>query len=161
MLCLCVNGEIKEVRVKDILKIMQKDKCVQLILKNGSEISVDDTEENFKNAVRKELKQMNEEQKCIKLHLYYKGDKEDYYPIRLPISEIKAVTRSYYSYTLDMGEALKSEFPEEAREKGMRHQPAIITLNNKIKDSQKCLVDTITVYESAGYVMSFLTKAQN
>lgn len=100
---------------------------------------------------------MNEAQKHIKLHLYYRGDETDYYPIVLPISEIKTVTRSYHCFSINMGEALQSEFPKEARERGLgRHQPAEITLNNKIRDSQGYMVSTITVYESAGYVQSFL-----
>ena len=56
---------------------------------------------------------------------------------------------------------LAMDLPRDARENETdRHQPAIITLNYPIKDSRGDFVDSITVYESADYVMSFM-KTQN
>ena len=71
------------------------------------------------------------------------------------------MTRSYYAFdTVTMGKLAK-DLPRDARENETdRHQPAIITLNYPIKDSRGDFVDSIIVYESADYVMSFM-KTQN
>ena len=71
MLCLCVDGTIKEVRVSEITQISSDGKCTQLFLEDGCQISVDDVEENIKGMIREELKKVNQEERYIKLHLYY------------------------------------------------------------------------------------------
>ncbi len=161
MLCLCVDGTIKEVRVSEITKIASDGKCTQLLLEDGSQISVDDVEGNFKDIIWEELKKVNQEEKFIRLHLYYSSQKSGYYPICLSISAIRTVTRSYYVFDTVTTDKLARDLPRDARENETdRHQPAIITLNYPIKDSRGDFVDSITVYESADYVMSFM-KTQN
>lgn len=56
---------------------------------------------------------------------------------------------------------LDKDLPRDARENETdRYQFANITLNYPIKDSRGDFVDSIIVYESADYVMSFM-KTQN
>lgn len=157
MLCLCVDGTIKEVRVSDITQISFENECTKLLLKDGSQISVDDTEKNVKDLIREELKKANQEERYIRLHLYYNGCKSEYYPICIPVSSIRIVARSYHSYDISTTGKLARDLPKESMEKDTdRHQPAIITLSYSVKDSRDVLVDSITVYESADYVMSFM-----
>ena len=161
MLCLCVDGTIKEVRVSEITQISSDGKCTQLFLEDGCQISVDDVEENIKGMIWEELKKVNQEERYIKLHLYYSRQRSGYYPICLPILAIKMVARSYYRYDMAITGKLAKDLPRDARENETDcHQPAIITLNYPIKDSRGDFVDSITVYESADYVMSFM-KTQN
>ena len=161
MLCLCVDGTIKEIRVSEITQISSDGECTQLLLEDNRQISVDDTEENVKSMIWTELKKVNEEERCIRLHLYYSSHKSGYYPICLPISAIRMVARNYYVFDTVTTGKLARDLPRDARENETdRHQPAIITLNYPIKDSRGDLVDSITVYESADYVMSFM-KTQN
>lgn len=161
MLCLCVDGTIKEVRVSEITQISSDGECTQLFLEDGCQISVDNTEENIKGMIWEELKKVNQEERCIRLHLYYSSQRSGYYPICLPISAIRMVSRSYYTFDTVTTGKLAMDLPRDARENETdRHQPAIITLNYPIKDSRGDLVDSITVYESADYVMSFM-KTQN
>lgn len=161
MLCLCVDGTIKEVRVNEIIQISSDGECTQLLLEDSRQISVDDTEENVKSMILTELRKFNEEERYIRLHLYYSSQKFGYYPICLPISAIRTVTRSYYKFDTVITGKLARDLPRDARENETdRHQPAIITLSYSIKDSRGNLVDSITVYESADYVMSFM-KTQN
>ena len=58
MLCLCVDGTIKEVRVSEITQISSDDECTQVFLEDGCQISVDDTEENIKGMIWEELKKL-------------------------------------------------------------------------------------------------------
>ena len=161
MLCLCVDGTIKEVRVSEITQISSDGECTQLFLEDGSQISVDDVEENIKGMIWEELKKVNQEERCIRLHLYYSNQRSGYYPICLPISAIRMVARSYYAFDTVTTGKLARDLPRDARENETdRHQPAIITLNYPIKDSRGDFVESITVYESADYVMSFM-KTQN
>lgn len=161
MLCLCVDGTIKEVRVSEITQISSDGECTKLLLEGGNQISVDDAKENIKGMIWEELKKVNKEERCIRLHLYYSNQRSGYYPICLPISAIRMVVRSYYVFDKVITGKLDRELPRNARENETdRHQPAIITLNYPIKDSRGNLVNSITVYESADYVMSFM-KTQN
>ena len=162
MLCLCVDGTIKEVRVSEITQISSDGKCTQLLLEDGSQIFVDDVEENIKGMIWEELKKVNQEERYIRLHLYYSSQRSGYYPICIPISAIKMVARSYYVFgTVITGSKLDMDLPKDAKENETdSYQPTIITLNYPIKDSRGDFVDSITVYESADYVMSFM-KTQN
>ena len=130
MLCLCVDGTIKEVRVSEITQISSDGECTQLFLEDGCQISVDDTEENIKGMIGEELKKVNQEERCIRLHLYYSNQRSGYYPICLPISAIRMVARSYYAFDTVTTGKLAMDLPRDARENETdRHQPAIITLN--------------------------------
>jgi len=128
-----------------------------LLLKDGREISVDETEENVRRFVQAELLKINTLEPLIRLHLYYSNTKSGYYPICIPVSAIKSVARSYYSYDMSLTGKLASQLPEDAREKNTdRKQPTLIFLNYPVKDSRKEMVEQITVYESVEYVMSFI-----
>ena len=157
MLCLCVDGTIQEIRVSKIMQIFAENGHTQVRVSDGSYIEVDDTEDNIRDMIREELKKVNKEERCIRLHLYYSSQKSGYYPICLPISAIKEVARSYHSYDTAITGKLSRDLPRDARENETdRQQPAIVALNYPIKDSRGDLVDSITVYESADYVMSFM-----
>ena len=56
---------------------------------------MDDIEENIKGMIWEEIKKVNQEERYIRLHLYYSSQKSGYYPICFPISAIRMVARSY------------------------------------------------------------------
>lgn len=159
MLCLRIDGTLEEICVTEISKISSDEVGTYLLLEDGRKISVDETEKNLKKVIQAELIKFNaiSAGPLIRLHLYYSNTKSGYYPICIPVSAIKCVARSFYSYNMNVSGELAKHLPKDAYEKNTkRHQPALISFNYPIQDSRGEMVEHITVYESAEYVMSFI-----
>lgn len=157
MLLLCLDGIMMEICASEIAKIYGEESCTNLVLKDDREVTVDDTEENVRKVIRDELMKINTTEKFIRLHLYYGKSTSDFYPICIPISAIKSVSRGYYAYDMRVTGKLASDIPEQARETDSEFwKPAIIFLKYPILDSRKDMVEKITVYESADYVMKHI-----
>ena len=157
MLCLRVDGVMEEICANEISKIFSNDVCTNILLQDGREISVNETEENLRKAIQFELLRVNTSEPLIRLHQYFNSDRSGYYPICFPVSAIKSVARGYYSYGIKLIGKLAEKIPEDAREKDVdRQQPTLIFLKYPVKDSKGDMVEKITVFESMEYVMRFI-----
>ena len=150
MLCLLVDGTIEEIDATEIAKISSGDKCTHLLLKDGRDISVDETEENLRGCIKSALLKVNALEPLIKLHVYYSPS--EYFLICIPISAIHSVSESSSHYNKPTRNRLNELLPLNSLGKG----PSYIVFNYPIRNHLYNMVEKMTVCESADYISNLI-----
>lgn len=150
MLCLLVDGTIEEINAMEIAKISSGDGCTYLLMKDGRDISVDETEENLRSSIKSELLKINPLEPLIKLHQYYSPS--EYFLICVPISVIHSVVKSSSHYSKPIRNKLNELLPQNSLGKG----PSYIALNYPIRNHCGQMVQQLTVCESAEYISNLI-----
>lgn len=150
MLCLLVDGTVEEINAIEIAKISSGDGCTHLLLKDGRDISVDETEGNLRSLIKSELLKVNAHEPLIRLHVYYSHS--EFFLICVPISAIHFVSESGFTYHKPIREKLNKLLPQNSLGKALTY----IDLNYPIRNHYNNMVEKLTVCESAEYISKFI-----